>query len=149
MNNGGGPDLHLVAHELNRKLAHITSELVEKDQSDKAQIRLILQTVGRFVGVQVKPLQKQIEELKARLEEIEKRGVDFRGIYQRSCEYRRGSLVSHDHSVWACIEDAAVNKSPAAFPSRWQMVLRGDGRDTPRQGTRGGARPETTVQRRT
>ena len=63
--------------------------------------------------------------------------------------YAVGDLVSYDRSVWCAIQAAQAGESPGAFPSQWQMALRGDGRDVPRQPTRGGARPETTMQRRT
>ena len=113
------------------------------------EVKTFLQTIGKFVTSQTQPLQKQIEELKAQIEELKKRGVSYKGIYQKSCDYAVGDLVSFDHSVWCCVRVAQAGESPGAFPSQWQMALRGDGRDVPRQPTRGGARPEATIQRRT
>ena len=54
MNNGGRePDLHRIIHWM-----HL--ELSEKDRSDKAQVKAMLETIGKFIGAQLKPLQKQI-----------------------------------------------------------------------------------------
>ena len=142
MNNGGEPDLHRIIHGM-----HL--ELSEKDRSDKAQVKVMLETIGKFIGAQLKPLQKQIEELKTQVDELKRKGISYKGVYQKSCEYAVGDLVSFDRSVWCAIQPAQAGESPGAFPSQWQMALRGDGRDVPRQPTRGGARPETTMQRRT
>ena len=55
----------------------MASGLAEKDRSDKAQTRMMLETIGKFIGAQLKPLQRQIEELKTQVEEL-KRSVAFR-----------------------------------------------------------------------
>jgi hypothetical protein len=141
MNNGGEPDLHRVIHSLHLQLS-------EKDRSDNAQIKMMLQTIGRFIGDQLKPLRKQIEELKAQVEELKRKGVSYKGAYQKSCQYAVGDLVSYDHSVWCCINVAQAGESPGAFPSQWQMALRGDGREQ-RLPTKGGARQDSTISRRT
>lgn len=108
----------------------------------------MLKTIGRYVEDRIKlataPLLKRIDEL-------EKRGVEYQGVYQRAQSYRRGSLITHDGSVWACIEDAQVNESPGSHPSKWQLAVRAgrDGRDANRLPTKSGARPTTIVDRRT
>jgi hypothetical protein len=102
-----------------------------------------------FIGWFARELARQeIAPLLRRIEELEKRGIEYCGTYQRAQSYRRGSLITHDGSVWACIEDAAVNESPGSHPSKWQMAVRG-GRDGNRLPTQGGARPATTISRRT
>ena len=145
MSQTNGADIDRVVHGLHLELSSIESRLADKD----AQTRMMLQTIGKFISDKLKPLQKQIEELKAQVEELKKRGVSYKGIYQKSCGYAIGDLVSYDHSVWCCIQVAQAGASPGAFPSLWQMALRGDGRDTQRQPTRGGAHRETTVSART
>jgi hypothetical protein len=105
-----------------------------------------------FIGWFARELARQeIAPLLRRIEELEKRGIEYRGIYQRSCEYRRGSMITHDGNLWCCITDAEVNESPGSHPSKWQLAVKAgrDGRDVPRQPTHGGARPETTMRRRT
>ena len=107
--------------------------------------RLMLQTIGKFIGAQLKPLQKEIARLESAGRRTQKAGVSYKGTYQKACDYAVGDLVSYDHCVWCCIQPAQAGESPGAFPSQWQMALRGDGRDVPRQPTAGGARPETTI----
>ena len=135
------PDLHRVIHGLHLELSSMASRFAEKD----AQTRTMLQTIGKYVEDRIKlataPLLKRIDEL-------EKRGIDYRGIYQRAQIYQIGSMVTHDNNLYSCISNAGVNKSPGSHPSRWQMALRGREGDRPRQATQGGPRAETVVQRR-
>ena len=142
------PDLDRTIHSLHLGLSSMRSELAEKDRSENTQIRMMLSTIGKFIGAQLKPLKDEIAGLKAQIEELKKRGVSYKGVYQKSCEYAVGDMVSYDHSVWCCIQLAQAGESPGAFPSQWQMALRGDGREQ-RLPTKGGARPESTISRRT
>jgi hypothetical protein len=144
-----GVDLDRIVHGLHLGLSSMASELAAKDQCDKAQTKMMLETIGKFIGAQLKPLRKQIEELKAQVEELKRKGISYKGVYQKSCDYAVGDLVSFDRSIWCAIQPAQAGESPGAFPSQWQMALRGDGRDIARQPTPGGPRAETVVQRRT
>jgi hypothetical protein len=103
----------------------------------RSEVNTFLKTIGRFVGAQVKPLQKEIAELKARLEEVEKRGVEYQGVYQRAQSYRRGALTTYDGSLWACVSDAEPNEAPPN--PKWQLCAKA-GRDAPRQPTTGSGR---------
>ena len=133
------PDLDRIIHGLHLRMAGLTSELAEKDRSDKAQTKMMLETIGKYIDHHLKPLRKQIEELKTQVDELKRKGISYKGVYQKSCEYAVGDMVSYDHSVWCCIQLAQAGESPGAFPSQWQMALRGDGRDIARQPTRGRA----------
>jgi hypothetical protein len=148
MNNGAEPDLHRVIHGLHLGLSSMASELAEKDRCEKAQTKLMLQTISKFIASQLKPLKDEIAKLKAQVDELKRKGISYKGIYQKSCEYAVGDMVSYDHSVWCCIQVAQAGESPGASPSQWQMALRGDGREQ-RLPTKGGARPESTISRRT
>ena len=148
MTETNGVDLDCVVHGLNLGLSSMRSQLAEKDRSDHMQIRTMLETIGKFVGAQLKPLKDEIAGLKAQVEELKKRGVSYKGIYQKACAYEVGDLVSFDRSVWCAVRVAQAGESPGASPSQWQMALRGDGRE-PRLPTQGGARPATTISRRT
>ena len=147
MSQTNGVDLDRTIHALHLGLSSMRSELAEKDRSENTQTKMMLQTIGRFVGVQLKPLQDEIAGLKAQVEELKKRGVSYKGTYQKSCDYAVGDLVSYEHSVWCCVRVAQAGKSPGAFPSQWQMALRGDGREQ-RLPTKGGARRDSTISRR-
>ena len=133
-------------HGLHLEITGMASRFAEKDRSDNAQTKMMLETIGKFIGAQLKPLQKEIAQLKARLEEVEKKGVEYSGIYQRAQSYRRGVLTTYDGSLWACVEDAQPNEAPPG--PKWQLCAKA-GRDGNRLPTKGGARPTTIVDRRT
>ena len=50
------------------------------------EVKLFLQTVGRFVAAQTKPLQDRIAELETQVAELQAGGVKFSGTYQRGNE---------------------------------------------------------------
>ena len=55
----------------------------------RSEVELFLKTVSRFVASQTQPLQKQIAELKARIEELQAR--KFCGVHQRALGYKSGA----------------------------------------------------------
>jgi hypothetical protein len=140
------PDIDRTIHSLHLGLSSMRSDLAEKARSDNAQIKLVLQTIGRYVNAQVAPLRKEIADLKAQVAELQAGGVKFSGNYQRGNEYRRGEMCAYDNSIWCAVADVKAMEIPGTCAA-WQLTLRGQ--QQPRQPTQGGARPETTVQRRT
>jgi hypothetical protein len=109
--------------------------------NEQSETRMLLQTIGRFVGAQVKPLQAEIARLKARVAELEEGGVKFCGSYQRANGYRRGQWVGFDGSGWVALSDVAPLEQPGTS-DKWQLVIRAgrDARDASRLPTRGGSR---------
>jgi hypothetical protein len=147
MNNGGEPDdLHRTIHSLHLGLSSMASRLAEKDHSENTQTRMMLRTIGRFIGDQLKPLQKEIAELKAQVAELQQGGIKFSGNHQRGNEYRRGEICSYDNSLWVALVDVKPMEIPGKCAA-WQLALRGVTPD-PRKPTAGGARPESTISRR-
>ena len=145
MNNGG--DLDRVIHGLQLDLTSVASRIADKDRSDNAQTKTMLATIGKFIGDQLKPLQKEIEELKKQVAELQAGGVKFSGNYQRGNEYRRGEMCSYDNSVWCAVADVKAMEIPGTCAA-WQLTLRGQ--PQPRSPTkRGDLRPQQPVERRT
>jgi hypothetical protein len=130
---------------LAKALDHTRGEELNFSGWTRDEARVLLRKVGVYIAAQVQPLQKQIEILKARLEEIEKRGIEYRGVYQRAQIYQIGNMVTHDNNLYSCISNAEVNESPGSHPSRWCMALR----VRPRQPTKGGQREHQPEVRRT
>jgi hypothetical protein len=140
--NGADVDLDRIVHGLHLEITGMASRLAEKDRSENAQTRMMLETIGKFVGVQLKPLQKQIEELKKQVAELQAGGVKFSGNYQRGNEYRR----SYDNSIWCAVADVKALEIPGTCAA-WQLTLRGQ--PQPRPPTKhGDLRPQQSVERR-
>lgn len=82
----------------------------------------------------LEPLTTQIQELTKRLATIEGRGIQYRGLFSASEDYRRGDFVSHQGSMFHCTRDTqgiapSLSESeakPVDFP--WQLAVR-RGRD--------------------
>ena len=64
----------------------------------RSEVELFLKTVSRFVASQTQPLQKQIAELKARIEELQAR--KFCGVHQRALGYKSGAQATFDNGLW-------------------------------------------------
>lgn len=146
MNNGGEPDLDRVIHGLQLDLTGMASEIAEKERSANAQTKLILQNIGKFVSDKLKPLQKEVADLKAQVAELQQGGVKFSGTHQRGNEYKRGEICSYDNSLWVALVDTEPMQIPGKCAA-WQLALRGQ--PDARLPTRNGPRGETVVQRRT
>ena len=84
----------------------------------------VLPLFGLFVRDQVKPLQKQIDELKAQVAELQAGGVKFSGNYQRGNEYKCGEMCSYDNSIWCAIVDVKPMEIPGKCGA-WQLTIRG------------------------
>jgi hypothetical protein len=83
--------------------------------------------IALFVDDAMKPLAQEIAALKARLAELEKRGIEYCGVWQRAATYRRGHMVTHDGSLFACIEDSGPNECPGVS-NKFQLAAK-SGRD--------------------
>ena len=124
MNNGAEPDLDRTIHSLHLGLSSMRSELAEKNRSDIAQTKLILQNVGKFISDKLKPLQKEIADLKAQVAELQEGGVRFSGTHQRCNGYKRGEICSYDNSLWVALVDTEPMQIPGKCAA-WQLALRG------------------------
>ena len=85
--------------------------------------RVLLPTIGRFVGSQVKPLQRRIEELESKIANFE-----FCGTWRSGVTFRKGNLVVHQGSLFICRCDSVA---PPGTDETWQLCTkRGrDGKD--------------------
>jgi hypothetical protein len=78
----------------------------------------------------VAPLRAQIAELERRLALAETRGLEYLGVYQRAIDYRRGSVCTHNGSLWIAIENVR-GETPGEGANSWQLAVKAgrDGRD--------------------
>src|SRR5262245_52224532 len=92
------------------------------DMKPHEQIQFI-RDLGQFVCDQIKPLQAEIKELKARIAELELTGIKFCGTYQRAAQYKRGDVCNHDSSMWV----AVCETPPMEVPGKsncWQLSVK-------------------------
>jgi hypothetical protein len=112
--------------------------------------KLFLTQIGRYVEAQVKPLRERIAELETRIAELEMTGIKFVGSYQRAAVYKRGDVCNYDGAMWVCTCDTPPMEVPGKSVC-WQLSVKSmNGKDQwPRLPTKGGARPQTIVEKRT
>jgi hypothetical protein len=71
----------------------------------------------------VERIEAATKPLRERIAELEKRGVDYKGTFQRACSYRRGDIITHDGSMFVAIADVAPNEAPGNG-GNWQLAVK-------------------------
>jgi hypothetical protein len=69
-------------------------------------------------------IERAVAPLRQRIAELEKRGVEYVGVYQRAVGYRRGSIVTFDNNMHVAIKDTQPGEAPLQCSS-WQLCLKG------------------------
>jgi hypothetical protein len=111
---------------------------------------LFMQTVGKFVvdristafgpmKTDVAELKNQVAQLTERVEALEASGIQYVGVYQRACQYRRGDVCTYEGAMWVAIMEAPPNEIPGHSVC-WQLSVKSpgprtrvaDGNDAPR-----------------
>jgi hypothetical protein len=72
-------------------------------------------------------LVEDIKTLRKQVEQLEKSGARFRGVYQRPQAYRRGDQASHRGSLWVALGDVPEGSVPGENPAHWQLAAKGTG----------------------
>lgn len=68
-------------------------------------------------------IERLIAPLKQRIAELEARGIEYRGTYQRALSYRRGALVTNDGSMFAALRNIAEGEMPGKSDG-WQLAVK-------------------------
>jgi hypothetical protein len=91
------------------------------------QIRDEVQTGINLVCTRIDEREAQIrKDFENRVAAIESRGIEFRGTWQRACDYARGAMVVNNGSLWACTAEQ-TRTEPGTSPD-WQLAAKA-GRD--------------------
>ena len=92
----------------------------------------LAEAVREYVEQQLAPVQQELTALKSQLAELQQRpvGAKYLGVWQRSLDYHRHDLVTHEGSVWACLANH-VRSRPDQDPASWQLCVKAgrDGKD--------------------
>jgi hypothetical protein len=108
---------------------------------EKPWIKGVSLFVDDTIKIAIELLLKKIAALENRLAQIEERGLEYVGTFQRAVSYRRGSVVTADGSMWVALQDTGPNEIPGEHP-KWQLAVKA-GRDAPRQPTNHSGRPRS------
>lgn len=75
-------------------------------------------------------LQDQISALQQRVVDLEAAPIRYRGVWQRSDEYKRGHVVTDSGSAWHAVKDVPPGEKPGASDA-WQLMVKAgkDGKD--------------------
>jgi hypothetical protein len=84
---------------------------------EEAQAKAIAQFVVDEIARAITPLRERIAQL-------EQRGVEYCGVYQRAVGYRRGAIVTFDNHMHVAVTDVEPNQAPLQS-SAWQLCLKG------------------------
>src|SRR5262245_64299066 len=60
----------------------------------------------------IEEIERAVAPLRERIAELEKGGIRYMGTHQRAQEYKRGSMVTHDGSLWCAVTDVNPNQVP-------------------------------------
>jgi hypothetical protein len=94
---------------------------------EDALAKELIDLIRQHVAVVTKPLRDRIEELERKIVELQTKGVEYKGVWQRACSYERGAIVTSDGSMWACVQNVGPNTRPGQSQN-WQLCCRA-GRD--------------------
>lgn len=126
MTTGNDELLRILTFNKDAAIAATRKELDGKESNSVVfAARLAMNFAAACMGSSL----KRIRELESRLVEIEKKGINYTGTWQRASDYGRGAVTTHKGSAWACVAD--TTRAEPGASGDWQlMVKRGDdGRD--------------------
>jgi hypothetical protein len=89
-------------------------------------MRQIIKTINENI---TDPLTEMCRRLQARVDQLEKRGLDYRGVYQKACAYEKGDVVTFDGSMHCAVTAINPGEQPMQAPG-WQLCVKA-GRDAP------------------
>ena len=88
--------------------------MTEEDQKN------LLKAVSLYLREEI---EKAFRPLRERIVELEKRGVNYCGVYQRATVYRRGDIVTADGSMFVAITDVQPGEEPGKG-GNWQLAVK-------------------------
>ena len=80
----------------------------------------VLYAIGRLVRAV-----ELIEDMAARIEDLERKQPQYRGTWKAGCMYSQGSFITHDGSVFCAMQDTDTKPGTDAT---WQLAVK-RGRD--------------------
>src|SRR5262249_6983752 len=94
--------------------------------ADEQLEEMLGRTVGEAIAEALRPLRKEIAELKAQLEAVKAATPKYLGVFREGRVYDENSMVTHDGSVWHC--NQRTSTPPGNGSASWTLAVR-HGRD--------------------
>ena len=88
--------------------------MTEEDQQN------LMRALAVFIAERIEQATKPLRE---RIIELEKRGVEYKGVYQRAALYRRGDIVTVEGSLFIAIANVEPNEAPGNG-GNWQLAVK-------------------------
>jgi len=79
----------------------------------------IVAAVKAYVG----PVEARCAELERRLAEVEAKALHYEGVFQRACDYGRGSATTHDGALFVAVRDVKAGEIPGKSDG-WQLAAK-------------------------
>src|ERR1051325_770674 len=90
---------------------NLTAEVTEVDAARAPNLAFYERFAKEMAAVIAEHVEPKLAPLRARLSDIEVRGIHFQGTYQRAQDYDRGSLVVANGSLWAAIRPIGAGEA--------------------------------------
>ena len=78
--------------------------------------------MGGYVRKESSKSNDRIEALERKVVELQAKGIEYKGAWQRACSYERGAIVTFEGSMWVCVENVEPNTRPGQSQG-WQLLL--------------------------
>lgn len=99
---------------------------MDMDDLRKSKSPLVLGDAVRLIETASKVLMDEIKHLRARVHDLESRGIKYCGTWQKALDYRRGDVVTHAGSAWVAL--AEQTRAEPGATGGWQLMVKA-GRD--------------------
>lgn len=63
----------------------------------------------------------RIDDLSARIDELEKNGIRYMGTWQRAMPYKKGDVVTSASCMWVALKAVPEGAKPGDDPEFWQL----------------------------
>jgi len=97
-------------------------ELKAVMEDDKPVPFGVVRVLAKTTIEAVADLRKRIAALEAATADVQTRGIQFRGVFQRALSYRTGDVTTFKGSMWCAVRPTEATPGES---SDWQLCARG------------------------
>jgi len=109
----------------NADLLELVDAVMVKHPAGDKGARAAVRMVATGIGAVILRAGAELAQIRARLDQIEAKRLDYRGIWKGGIAYPAGSWVTHDGSLFFCHRETGARPGASAD---WQLAVK-RGRD--------------------